>query len=107
MYFSFFNRDLNMIGYLIFNKFKNKKFGIILIVFSFILFIFNIFSLIVIHKFKKKENNNVIQTDTTNTNISSNENNNQINNDYDKVTIDQSGIINETDFIKEDDINKI
>ena len=49
----------------------------------------------------------MIQTDTTNTDIISNENNNQINNDYDKVTIDQSGIINETDFIKEDDINKI
>ena len=107
MYFSFFNRDIDFIEYIINYKFKNKRFGIILIVFSFILFIFNIFSLIAIHKFKKKENKNVLQTMSTNTDISSNENNNQINNDYDKVTIDQSGIINVTDFIKEDDINKI
>jgi hypothetical protein len=106
MYFSFFNRDLNLIWYLINNKFKNKIFGIFLIIFSFILFILNIFSLIAIYKFKKKEYKKVLQIDSTKANISSNENNNQINNDYDKVTIDQSGIINVTDFIKEDDLPK-
>jgi hypothetical protein len=102
LYFNFFNKDLNLIGYLINIKFKNKRFGIFLIVFSFILFILNIFSLIAINKFKKKEYKKVLKTESTNT--LSNENNNQINNDDDKVTIDQSGIINVTDFIKEDDL---
>jgi hypothetical protein len=72
-----------------------------MIVFSWILFISNIFTLIVIHTLNKEEFEKISNTEATNTS-SSNLNNNQIIDNYDKVTIEQSGVINITDFIRED-----
>ena len=102
MILSFFNRDINLIHYLN-DKFKNKTifYGTYMIVFSWILFISNIFTLIVIHTLNKEEFEKISNTEATNTS-SSNLNNNQIIDNYDKATIEQSGVINITDFIRED-----
>ena len=100
MKLSFFNRDMNLTHYLN-DKFKNKTifYGTYMIVFSWILFISNIFTLIVIHSLNKEEFEKISNTEATNT---SSLNNNQIIDNYDKVTIEQSGVINITDFIRED-----
>jgi len=103
MNLNFFNRDLDLIHYLN-HKFKNYTilYGTYIIIFSWILFILNIFTLIVIHSQNKKEFKKIPKTDTVTNTSSYNLENNQNTENYDKITIEQSGIINITDFIKED-----